>query len=437
MKPLQSFFAAALAIACSPALPARDLQPKPADDFFERYEVAAAPKPAGLALQAGDRLAICGDSITEQRQYSLLLEAYLTACLPELGVSVRQFGWSGEQASGFHGRMKNDVLRFQPTIATTCYGMNDHRYVPYTEEIGGLYREKMTAIVRDFKAAGTRVVVGSPGTIASVPGWVKSATGTKEDLNASLCRLRTIGIELAEAERTGFADVWWPMMEATFAARKFGPEFAVAGKDGVHPAWAGQVVMASAFLHGLGVTGDLGTVSVDLAAGTAAATAGHAAGPLHDGRVEITSGRWPFCAPAGTLDQDDSMRAGMALCDFDARFNRLVLKASGLAAPAADVTWGSETKRFTAAQLADGVNLAAAFPANPFSEPFAALWAAVAAKQEYETRQVKTLFHGPEGEVDMEATVALSEKARARRVEAVRQAHRPVTHTLVIRPASS
>jgi lysophospholipase L1-like esterase len=435
MKPPHFLLVASLAMAAPHVLPARDLQPKPADAFFGRYEIVAAPQPTGLLLQPGDRLAICGDSITEQRQYSVLMEAYLTACLPELGVTVRQFGWSGEQASGFGARLKNDVLRFQPTLATTCYGMNDHRYVPYTDEIGGAYRDSMTAVVGAFKQAGVRVVVGSPGTIASVPGWLKSATGTKEDLNASLCRLRTIGIELAEAQGTGFADVWWPMMEATFAARSFGPDFAVAGKDGVHPAWAGQVVMAAAFLHGLGVTGEVGTVTVDLATSTVTASVGHRAGVLRDHQLEITSERWPFCAPAGPLDKDDSMRAGMALCDFDARFNRLTLKATGLGAPAADVTWGTETRRFTADELAAGVNLAAAFPTNPFSEPFAALWQAVAAKQEYETRQVKTLFHGPEGAVDMEATVALTEKVRDRLAEAVKSARRPVTHTLVIRPA--
>ena len=437
MNPRLIIRVAAFGLASVAPLIARDLQPKPADGFFARYEIVQAPKPAGLVLQAGDRLAICGDSITEQRQYSVLMEAYLTACLPELGVTVRQFGWSGEQASGFRGRMANDVLRFRPTVATTCYGMNDHRYVPYTEEIGAAYRDAMTAVVREFKGAGVRVVVGSPGTIASVPPWVKSATGTKEDLNASLCRLRTIDIELAESEGTGFADVWWPMMEATFAAKKFGPEFAVAGKDGVHPDWAGQVVMASAFLHGLGVSGDLGTLSVDLAAGTSTATSGHKAGAPKDGRVEVTSDRWVFCAPDGPVDKDNSMRAGMALCDFDARFNRLVLKVSGLGGPAADVTWGAGTKRFTAEQLAQGVNLAAEFPSNPFSEPFAALWQAVAAKQDYETRQVKSLFHGPEGEADMEATVALTEKVRERRAEAISRARRPVTHTIHIRPAQS
>ena len=437
MKSPLAILAATLVLALSPTLPGRDLQPKPDDAFFARYEIAAAPEPDGLLLRPGDRLAICGDSITEQRLYSVLLEAYLTACLPELGLSVRQFGWSGEQASGFLGRMTNDVLRFQPTLATTCYGMNDHRYVPYADEIGALYREKMTGIARAFKAAGTRLVIGSPGTIDSVPGWVQSATGTKEDLNDSLCRLRTIGIEIARTEQTQFADIWWPMMEATFAARKHGPEFAVSGKDGVHPGWAGHVVMASAFLHALGVNGDLGTIAVDLPANSVATTSGHTATAAGEGRIEITSERWPFCAPAGPLDKDDSVRAGMALCDFDARFNRLILKVSGLSGPAADVSWGAVTKRFPAEELSQGINLAAAFPVSPFSDAFAGVWKAVAAKQEYETRQMQALMHGPEGETDMEATVALTEKTRDCRVESVRQSRRPLTHTLIIRPVSA
>jgi len=52
---------------------------------------APAPKPARGQIKKGDRLAICGDSITEQKQYSRIMEDYLTMCVPELGVSVRQF----------------------------------------------------------------------------------------------------------------------------------------------------------------------------------------------------------------------------------------------------------------------------------------------------------------------------------------------------------
>src|SRR5256714_5587489 len=107
----------------------------------EKFHPAKAPKPSKLLLQLGDRLAICGDSITEQKMYSRIMEDYLTVCVPDLMISVRQYGWGGERAPGFLARMTNDCLRFKPTVATTCYGMNDHGYRPYETGIGDTYRE--------------------------------------------------------------------------------------------------------------------------------------------------------------------------------------------------------------------------------------------------------------------------------------------------------
>lgn len=426
-----------IALALLPLpLSARETETRPADPWFARYEGWKAPRPAGLMLKKGDRLAICGDSITEQKLYSVMLEAYLTAALPELEITARQYGWSGEQAGGFLSRMANDVLRFSPTIATTCYGMNDHRYVPYAEDIGKTYRENQAAIVNAFQKAGVRVVLGSPGTISTVPHWVKSAKGTWEDLNESLCRLRNIDIEVAEATGAGFADVYWPMLLATHAAeRQYGPEFDVSGDDGVHPGWAGQVMMASAFLDALGVDGRIGTLTVDLAAGKATADEGHTVRAFADGKLDLTSTRWPFCTAPGPLDKDTSMRAGMALAKFDERFNRFTLKVTGLTSPGAAVTWGKETKTFSAAQLGAGINLAAEFQVNPFSDSYDTLWKAVAAKQAYETRQVKEIFHGKEGKKDMEAAVAATEKDRAPLATAIKSSLHPVEHTLTITAA--
>src|SRR5882724_9459278 len=214
-------------------------EPAPNDAGLEKFKPLKAPKPSGLALKKGDRLAICGDSITEQKMYSRIMEDYLTMCAPELDVSVRQYGWGGERAPGFLARMTNDCLRFKPTIATTCYGMNDHEYRPFEERIGQTYREKSTAIIEAFKANGVRVIQGSPGCVGKIPFWVKTATGTVEDLNLNLCNLRNIGIEIAHAEHVGFADVFWPMLTAGMAAHKeYGTNYAIAGKDGVHPGWA-------------------------------------------------------------------------------------------------------------------------------------------------------------------------------------------------------
>ena len=51
----------------------RGLETKPDDRFFEKFEPVAAPKPGKLLLKQGDHLAICGDSITEQKMYSRII----------------------------------------------------------------------------------------------------------------------------------------------------------------------------------------------------------------------------------------------------------------------------------------------------------------------------------------------------------------------------
>ena len=428
------FLPLVLVFATAASLTARDLMPRPEDAYFKAYEGYRPAETPGLYLEEGDRLAICGDSITEQKMYSRLIETYLTSCVPQLKVTCRQYGWSGEQASGFAGRMKNDVLRFQPTVATTCYGMNDHRYVPYTDAIGAEYVKNQTETVRQFKEAGVRVVLGSPGTIGLMPAWVKTATGTKEDLNLSLLRLRNHDVQIAEEMGVRFADVYWPMLTAGFTAQqKFGPEFMMTGKDGVHPGWAGQTVMAYAFLKALGLDGEIGTLTWDAAGGTATASAGHEVVGAAEGGVKFKSTRYPFCVPEGDVKKDDSIQSAVALIPFHETLNRFTLVLKNATAPKYEVTWGNTAKTFSTADLTKGINLAAEFRDNPFSAPFEKVSKAVFAKQDYETRQIKTLFHGPEGAADMAMTAALTEKVRAPLAEAVIQSVGPVDHVLKVK----
>ncbi len=265
-------------VAAACALSAQEFEAKPDAPHFEKFQPLKAPQPKGLALKKGDRLAICGDSITEQKMYSRIMETYLTVAVPELDITVRQYGWSGEVAPGFLARMTNDCLRFNPTIATTCYGMNDHGYRPYEAAIGDRYRTNSTMIVRAFKNAGAWVIQGSPGCVGKVPAWSKYGEGGTETLNLNLNELRNIGVQIAESEGVGFADVFWPMFTQDYFAReKYGTNYAVPGKDGVHPGWAGQTIMAYAFLKGLGLDGDIGTFTIDLAQNKASGTAPRAA----------------------------------------------------------------------------------------------------------------------------------------------------------------
>jgi len=439
----------ALPLLCFPlsSIAQQPEEAKPNDAALEHFHPIKVPTPSVLMLKTGDRLAICGDSITEQKMYSRIMEDYLTMCVPDLKITVRQYGWSGERAPGFLARMTNDCLRFKPTIATTCYGMNDHEYRPYEERIGQTYREKSEAIIEAFKASGTRVIQGSPGCVGKMPGWVKTANGNVEDLNLNLCNLRNIGIELAQKEHVGFADVFWPMLTAGVAAQKqFGTNYAIAGKDGVHPGWAGHTIMAYAFLKAMGLKGEIGTFTVDLKKQKMTATAGHEVLSSKNGAYQLKSSRYPYCpcepeghsAPSYPVcekdnpERDDSIRSAMGLIPFNRDLNRFVLIAKNGKGNSFKVTWGTETRSFTSAQLAKGINLVEEFPLNPFSEAFAKVDAAVAAKQAFETKQIKQIFHGAEGKADMDKAVESTEQQREPLADAIQKAFAPVTHTIRI-----
>jgi lysophospholipase L1-like esterase len=429
------------------------LEPKPAATYFEKFLPVQAPPATGLVLKKGDRLAICGDSITEQKMYSRLMEDYLTMCVPQLKVSVRQYGWSGEQVPGFLSRMTNDCLRFNPTIATTCYGMNDFGYRPFENQIGQRYQTNSVKMLEAFKANGVKVVLGSPGCVSKVPPWVHSTIITTEDLNLSLCRLRNLDVEIAGQKKARFADVFWPMLTSNYdGQQEYGINYGIPGNDGVHPHWAGHTIMAYAFLKALGLNGEIGTFTVDLKKNRMKVSAGHKVISAKDGAYEIESSRYSFCPcePAGQatanypvcgkddVTSDNSIRSGMTLVPFNRELNRLILIVKNGSAHGYLVTWGNETKTFTGAQLTEGINLAVEFTSNPFSEAFAKVDAVVAAKQDYETKEMKELFRGSNG-MNMEQITAQTEKVIVGTEKehdalsvAVHSSFVPVTHVIKI-----
>jgi hypothetical protein len=96
------------------------------------------------------------------------------------------------------------------------------------------------------------------------------------------------------------------------------------------------------------------------------------------------------------------------------------------------VQWGDSSQVFSSAQLAEGINLAAAFRENPFSDAFDGVMEAVGKKQAYETEQVKRAFHSAEAKNDFAAVVQETEAIRQPLADAVAASVRPVTHTLAV-----
>jgi len=342
-------------------------------------------------LQKGDYVAVIGDSITEQQSYSKFIEDYLLMCKPAADLRATQFGWGGETAPGFARRMAADMLPFKATVATTHFGMNDGGYSPMDPAKAKRYRDGQKSIVDQLKKGGVRlIVVGSPGAVDTDKwgGPERSAM-----YNKTLAEERDIAREVAKEEGVVFANVFDPMMDAmTKAKKKHGSAYHVGGGDGVHPDRNGHLVMAYAFLKALGCDGEIGTFTVDLQAGKAEATDGHKVLSFKDGVLEIESSRYPFCF-YGDPNTTGSTRGIIEFFPFNEELNRLKLVVRNPGGEKVQVTWGSVSKVFPASDLAKGVNLAAEFLDNPFSEPFRKVEDKIAQQQGMEVSLVKNLMH--------------------------------------------
>ena len=147
---------------------------------------------------------------------------------------------------------------------------------------------------------------------------------------------------------------------------------------------------------------------------------------------------FPPTSPSGT-------RSILPFVPFNDDLNRLMLVVNDLSVPQAEVTWGESSKVFTREQLSDGINLAAEFLDNPFSEPFDKVLKAVAAKQNFETPMIKDLItrfrtydRMLPGDEDVQAAVGIIRRRLFAKDDALHQEARatvvPVRHEIEIVP---
>ena len=406
--------------------------------LFSVLLVASSLRAESL-LPPNARVAVIGDSITEQKIYSKYIETYLLACTGRSDIKVFQFGWSGERAGGFAARLENDLAVFNPNVATTCYGMNDGSYKAYVEQIGADYEKNMRAILAGFKKVGVKVVaVGAPGGVD--PDFFTRPTIKGELYNENLAQLRDIAKKLAEENKQPFANVHDTMMSALAKSKAaLGKGYGPFGGDGFHPSAAGQLLMAQAFLKALGFDGEIGMITVDMK-GQSSASTGHVVKGGQGGSVTLESTKWPFCFDADRKNAG-SNRSILPFTSFNQDLNRLTLQVKNIGSAKTKVTWGAQSKEFSREQLEAGVNLAAEFPATPFDSQFAKLVDAVGRKQNFETSMIKGLVtnfrqFANDAKTDPElaqafATVGTKLQARQQALDAeARQQLVPVKHTL-------
>lgn len=344
---------------------------------------------ADLAVKPGDHVAVIGDSITEQKIYSRFIEVYLLASSGVSDLDIAQFGWGGERADRWVGRWEKSVAWFKPTVATTCYGMNDGSYRAYADDIGKAYRDPTAAYADQMKKAGLReLVIGSPGAV-DTNAWHNPVGPTV--YNQNLAKLGSLAKEVAAEKGVRFADVHQPMIDAMAKAKAvYGDNYHVCGGDGVHPDQNGHLLMAAAYLSALGCDGAIGTITFT-ADGKATVSAGHTVTKAESSSVELDSTRWPFVL-GGDGKSTNSTRSIVPYTDFLEKLDRFVVVMPDCTWAKAKITWGDKDVTVDGAQLKTGVNLMAVFTVTPFDAPADALQRAVASQQELETLLVKNLL---------------------------------------------
>jgi lysophospholipase L1-like esterase len=384
------------------------------------------PLHGDFLIQSGDSIAICGASITERKGYSVFMEDYLLMCQPTQGQTVYQEGWSGEKTAGLLNRLDSDLFPFKPTVVTTAYGINDGGYSALTPAIANRCRTSDTELVEALKSHGVRVIILGSSTY-----------------NETLGGLAAIDRDVAAKEGVIYADVFDGTMAAMEKAKAlYGASYVFGGSDGVHPGPNGHLVMAYVYLKALGCDGNIGTLTVDLGLDQATGSPGQKITSFHAGVLEVESSRYPFCfhGEPGQPSQDDGSMLG--IIPFNQDLNRYMLVVRGLKATKAEITWGTESKEFTAEQLQAGINLAAEFLQNPFMDSFNKVDAAVHAQQSYETVLMKHILHPLSKQIK-----AAPQKADALRAAAAQGMEHdralfqaevalvtPVHHTLTIKP---
>lgn len=212
-----------------------------------------------LEKTAGEFRVVCfGDSITGHRpserfkyqsnylKYSDLLELLLSGAHHPIPVKVINSGWAGDMTRpkknegwpGALGRLKEDLLVFEPHVAVVLIGGNDPAK---TDEQRALTQKNLMAIFSQLKAAGVRTLAlqyhqAMPAQKNAHKGWKLA-----EQANAAIARA---------AEANGFPILdMGPPMEA--AAKLHGAKALVDANDGVHLRLRAESVFARAIFEKL------------------------------------------------------------------------------------------------------------------------------------------------------------------------------------------
>ena len=316
-------------------------------------------------LRDQDRVVFYGDSITDQRMYTVAVETFVATRFPGRKISFTHSGWGGDRVTGGGGgtideRLKRDVIPYQPTVVTVMLGMNDGRYRAFDEAIFREFSTGYEKIVKTVKDAvpGARLTLIRPSPYDDVTHAPNFAGG----YNGVLVRYGDFLSELAQRSGAGVADLNKGVVAMLESAKR--KDAATALKiipDRVHPGWGGHLIMAAELLKAWQAPAIVTAVEIDAAADKVTRQEATAVADWRKAGSLLSWTQRDQALPMPLPSDEPAVKLAVASSDFYARLNQQTLKVTGLGDDkyALKIN-GKPVGSYTGAALATGVNLAQA-----------------------------------------------------------------------------
>ncbi len=426
--------------------------------------LAARVHAADFFVHDGDRVVFLGDSITEQRLYTTYIEAYALTRHPQWQLSFRNVGWGGDTAwlrqrshpdesqlfaadeavqqamvEDAVGRgLRRDVLALKPTAVTVDFGMNDHSYQAFREDIFRAYIRSQKEIVKVLTANGARVALLTPQPIED-----KRPDPDQDVRNQSLRKFSTGLKDVAANAGVTFGDQFDPYMAILLRERASNVKTLntfVGGGDAVHPGPIGQTIMAWAILKALGAPALVSRAEINSATKAVVAVEACKIQNLKVADGIISFDRLDDALP---MPIDPAAEPVLKLAPILDELNRYELQISGLAPGNYELSIdGESVGKTTAEQLGKGWNLATAV--GPITKQVQELLKLVVEKNNLYFNRWRSVqlfsFPGwaqsPEAESKRSAELARLDEKIAESEAQIEKARKPRSHQFELKPVA-
>lgn len=314
----------------------------------------------------GETVCFLGDSITHGRQYHGLIYAYYLTRFPERTIRFVNAGIAGDSAGGALGRLEEDVISKSPSTVVVMLGMNDVGRGNYVADPTEKQRAAQEASLQRYEAnmdtllgriraeTKAKCLLMTPTPFDQT--CVNESGNNQPGCNDGLGKCAGIVRRLAAKYQAGVVDLHGPMTAFNLDKQQSDPAFTLIGPDRVHPGLPGNVMMAWLFLKAQGAPALVSEVEFDAKAGQVAKAANATVS-----NVRRAGGGWKFKVLEKALPWpvDEPSREFLDSIPLEKDLNREILRVKGLPAGTHVLSIdGGEVARHTAAEWADGINLA-------------------------------------------------------------------------------